>query len=245
VLSGPNKALLAAMGSLVDFVADPDDAPAALAAAQARGPRSPDELMQVLRILFRRHATPVMLAALTRHLGGGHDPLAARQAAAVVRLERTDPAPVVESIIDQEHRPAEALIYLRDAASWPAGATGALEAAGVETRVFPGERPATWAEIADVARSEWLTLWPTDGRARAAWLLDLMLGGETGRADAVGYSGGEPLRHVSSLELDSAAVRRAVARRLLAERTVGDDDVRLDGWERRGLTLLSVGPARS
>ncbi len=99
-----------------------------------------------------------------------------------------------------------------------------------------------WSSILEGLDSEWVALWPRRGNPDPGHLLDLVVGGEMSRADAVAYDAADGLRFVAGLDLRAGIVRRA----LLAGRSAsiprpmdadtGLRDTVADGWR-----VFSVG----
>jgi hypothetical protein len=244
VISGPNQALVAAAGQFVTLVQDPAVASERIASALEAGPTSSSQMRHLLRTLFQRHASPVMLSMITRKLGLPTDPLSRRSVTALVSLDGdADVESVVGSLTRQVHLPTRTVIRLAGGASWPDRAHDALEKAGVAVRVIPADHRLTPPVFEDDPRIEWLARWPDRGRAGPTYLLDLVIGGEMSRAEVIGHRAGEPFRFVSKLELDSTIVRRNALVDVGGWPTFVDPDQkdRID-WTRHGWRFLSVGP---
>jgi hypothetical protein len=242
VISGPDTALLAAMADAVTFAHTPEQVTDAYMALCNRGVPAEGELLRRLRVLFEHHATPVMLSRITRRLSSLPDPREGRSTAVILSESATGGlGSLVDGLLQQAHRPAEVIVVDGGARGWPEGAARALEAAGIDVRrVRADDRPVTWQAVAEAARSEWILRWPSARPVGQSFLMDLAIGAEMSRADAVGCEEGA-FRYAPSLPLDGALVRTSVARAVLGERALDGDRGRLGGWEQRGLRLLSVG----
>jgi hypothetical protein len=245
VVSGPNQALAAAFGKNITFADEPLATPRALAAARDAGPPTAAELWRLLRTLFERYASPVMLSRLTRQLPGVANPLAGRSVAVVIKLGRTsEHEAIVDSLIRQAHRPSEAILIRSDGGSWPDGAQESLESAGIEVRTIEAHDSATWRDVAEAVASPWLTRWPEGRPVGTYHLLDLVIGGEMSRGEGVAYQGGNELRHVPGIALDGGIVRREVLSAAGAPLLLCDDGAMVDST-RDGWRLLSIGAART
>ena len=177
IVSGPHLALAAAFGAYVRMVHEPADAAAAVGEALREQTRSADDTRVLLRALFERHATAVMLSVITRQFPSVPDPRATRSVTAVVGAGSLDRARLIESITHQAHRPAEALLTGDD--PWSAAERDALEAADIATRVLESNGAATsWSAVASIATAPWLTAWPLDRPVGPCYLLDLAAGEE-------------------------------------------------------------------
>lgn len=240
IVSGPNLALAAAFGAYVRFVHEPAEAAAAVREAISEEARSADETRALMRALFERHATPVMLTVITRQFPSVPDPRATRSVTAVVGAGSIDRARLIESLTHQAHRPAEALLTGPD--QWSAAERDALEAADIATRVLESNGTETsWSAIASIATAQWLTAWPVDRPVGPCYLLDLAGGAEMSQADVVGY-GPQPLGHADGVDLGAAIVRREFATTRLAGRPLGGGDAAFDALVADGRRPLSVGP---
>lgn len=243
VISGPDTALLAAVADAVTFTPSAEHVEAAYLALCDRGAPTELELLRLLRVLFEHHATPVTLSRITRRLWSLPDPTAGRSTSVVL----SDPASggldsLVDGLLEQSHRPAEVIVVDGGTSGWREGAAGALDAAGIDVRVIRADdRPVTWGAVSEAVRSEWLLRWPSARPGDRSFLMDLAIGAEMSRADAVGFEEGGAFRYVPSLPLDGTLVRTSVARAVLGQRHLTGDEGRLDGWQQRGLRMLSLG----
>ena len=239
IVSGPHLALAAAFGPFVRMVHEPWEAAAAVREALREPLRSADDTRALLRMLFERHATPVMLSVITREFPSVPDPRASRRVTAIVGAGSLDRARLIESLTHQTHRPAEVLIAGDD--EWPAAEREALEAADIATRVLDGNgTEISWSAAGSVATAPWLTAWPTDRPVGPCYLLDLAAGAEMSQADVVSY-GPQPLGYTDEVDLGGAIVRRAFAMTRLAGRPLRGGDPALDAWAADGRRPLSVG----
>ncbi|MBA2314533.1 MAG: hypothetical protein H0V87_04020 [Chloroflexi bacterium] len=247
VISGPNDALASAgLGSSVTMVEEVAAIGRLVRAAAVEGLPSDAGLRDMLRVLFQQHASPVMLARIIRALGGLSDPLAGRSVAAVAALgSESDPAAVIDSLLQQAHRPNE--VVLIGTPSITAVGARPLEEAGMAVQaVDEAALDRGWSSILEELDSEWVALWPRRGNPDPGHLLDLVVGGEMSRADAVAYDATDGLRFVPGLDLRAGIVRRT----LLAQRSAsipgptdadtGLPDTLADGWR-----VFSVGAERS
>ena len=249
VLSGPHAGLGGPLAEVVTVVTEPASAAPAVRAAVEAGPLGNAALWPVLRELFTRHATPVRLHHLTRALGLGSDPLDDRRVSVVATLDDSEgaalPGPAVqasalaEAVIAQAHRPVEVVVPCPgDGAT--AVALTEIEEAGIRVVTVRGDR--RWARLIEHASAPWVAPWlpsPTVDSWAENHLLDLIVGGEMSRADAVGYASKESMAFTTSLMFDAAIVRRtAVASYGVPSRAV--DVWPLEGWSRRGARLFAV-----
>ena len=242
LVSGPNRALAAEFGATLRIAYEPGSIGDAVREALRAGPRTAAEDRFLLRTLFERHASPVMLSMLSRRFPTVPDPRARRAVTAVVGGSPSDPASVIESLTHQAFRPAEVLVV--GDAHWTSAARDALEAADISTR-FVDENgfDLSWSAVGSIATSEWLTIWPTDRPAGSCHLLDLAVGAEISQADVVAYSE-QPSGYTDHVDLRDALVRRAFARTGLAGRPLRSEAEGggLAEWMAEGHRPLSVGP---
>jgi hypothetical protein len=175
-----------------------------IAAARAEEPLGEAEVVPVLREIFARHATPVMLARLARLAGLTDRVIAGRQVAVLARVQdaaeasalsarlrgqRMAPAEVV-LVVDGTGRAGSAELNCRAAAA----ALSDLGDAATTVRVIPGAQeaqdPAGWvAQAARAACAPWAAPWQPGGEYGETYLLDLACARECSQADAVGYGG--------------------------------------------------------
>jgi len=240
IVSGPHLALAAAFGAYVRMIHEPSEVAAAVREALGEQARSADDTRALLRALFERHATPVMLSHITREFPAVPDPRATRRVTAVVGSGSLDRARLIESLTHQAHRPAEVLLTGDD--PWSAVERDALEEADIATQLLEGNgAEISWSAAGSIATAQWLTLWPTDRPAGPSYLLDLAAGAEMSLADVVGY-GPQPLGHSDGVDLGTAIARREFAMTRLAGRPLRGADAALDAWPADGRRPLSVGP---
>jgi hypothetical protein len=203
-------------------------------------PRSADETRALLRTLFERHTTPVMLSLITREFPSVPDPRAASWVTAVVEAGSLDRTRIIESLTHQAHRPAEVFLIGED--QWPAAERDALEAADITTLVLDGNgAELSWSAAGSVATKQWLTAWPTDRPVGPSYLLDLAAGAEMSQADVVGY-GPEMLGHTERVDLGGAIGRREFAMTRLSGRPLHGGDGALEASVAESRRPFSVGP---
>lgn len=97
-----------------------------LAAAAAAGPRSVAEIKAVLHDLFETQATPVRLAELARQVGLPPRPVPGRRVAVLAGVrDAADAGILADSLLSQQLRPAEVVVWLDGAGQDGAGQDGA------------------------------------------------------------------------------------------------------------------------
>ena len=245
MVSGPHRALERLAESHVTVVDDPDGAARSVAAALDAGAPTSAEMRNLLRALFLGHASAVMLAQIVGRLGLSIDPLSGRSITTVVDLSAdSDIGQIVESTTNQIQRPTRTVIRLRDGATWSGEADALMTNAGidVEVQAADAQRP-DWSRLESDESTEWLALWPQDRSVAPTYLLDLLVGGEMSRSDAVGYGPDLGFRFVTRLGHQASIVRRAALDDAGGRRHPFADDMS-DGsdWQSHGWRFLSVGP---
>jgi hypothetical protein len=186
-----------------------------------------------------------MLSEIARRLALAIDPMSGRSVTVVVSLSAdTDIDPIVESITKQAQKPTRVVIYRNDGVTWPGAADTAIASAGIEVQVLAATANGPeWSRLESEETTEWLSLWPQARPVAPTFLLDLLVGGEISRADAVGYQSGDGFHVVPSLDLESAIVRRGAMRDAGGWREAFDaHPASQTEWDPHGGRFLSVGP---
>ena len=157
--------------------------------------------------------------------------------------------PIVASITRQVHRPKRVVIRPTDGVTWPSAADAAIASAGIEVQVLaPGVGGPDWSMLESEETTEWLSLWPQGRPVTPTFPLDLLVGGEMSRADAVGYQPGEGFHFVQSLDLglgDRPAGRSCADAGGWRQAFDVVSGTRLTDWDLHGGRFLSVGPRGS
>ena len=245
LMSGPNRAIERLAEAHVTVVGDPEDAGRGVAAALDAGAPTSAEMRTLLRALFLGHASAVMLARIVGQLGLSIDPLSGRSITTVVDLgPDSDIGRIVESTTNQIQRPTRTVIRLRDGATWPGEADSLMMNAGIDVEVQTvNSHRHDWSRLGSDASTEWLSLWPHGRSVAPTYLLDLLIGGEMSRSDAVGYGPDPGFRFVMRLGHEESIVRRAALHETGGRRYLLADDLwSLSDWEGHGWRFLSVGP---
>ena len=244
IVSGPNRALEGIAEAHVTVVRDRADATRGISAALDAGAPTSVQMRAMLRVLFLDHASAVMLSRITRRLGISVDPLSDRSITTVVDLSAdSDVGRIVSSTTDQIQGPTRTVVRLGDGATWSGTADAAMANVGIDVEVQTADAHRhDWSRLESDETTEWLSLWPQGRSVPSTYLLDLLVGGEMSRADAVGY-GSDPGFHFVPRLGQASIVRRDALRQAGAWRPpFVDDRSSLADWERHGWRLLSVGP---
>jgi len=235
LVSGANHDLAALSGlDHVVTVIEGLSPASAVHSAMAAGPIAGADLTATLRTLFLLHAVPARLRELVDLVGVRANVDVDRRIAVVALPGATiDASALVEAIASQEHRPSEVVVLRTQLPS--DRALDELTAMGVRA-VIRGD-DAGLHEMAWSVDAHWLAVW--DPAQSAAWtsthLLDLAIGAEATKADAVGIGARAGIEAVDSLEGASVLLRR--------ELVLTDAQSRLDlhRWSRSGRKLVAVG----
>ena len=245
IVSGPNRAIERLAEAHVTIVGDPDDAARGVAAALDAGAPTSAEMRTLLRALFVGHASAVMLAHIVGRLGLSIDPLSGRSITTVVDLSAdSDIGRIVESTTNQIQRPTRTVIRLWDGATWTGEADATMTNAGIDVEVQTADaHRADWSRLESDESTEWLSLWPQGRSVAPTYLLDLLIGGEMSRSDAVGYGPDPGFRFVTRLRHQASIVRRAALDDAGGRRGPFADDMSSESeWAGHGWRFLSVGP---
>jgi hypothetical protein len=258
IIAGPDRALvlealacgcrvvvvgdadLGELGKLVTVCPTPRDLQTIVATAVAEGAPANPELRTVLRTLWRRYATPLMLDRLSRELLLEPSHGSGRSVAVVAGpLASEEASTLVDDLARQEVPPLELLLIGPLAVEEPgrlAEAFGAAGASSIAVRRLTD--PATAAAAADAT---WLWPWVAESRPTSTTLVDLLLAAEMSRADVAGLvdgPGGFGVRPEPG---------RSLVRRSALQRTPGIDPFHLDevidrGWRTFGLEAIGERP---
>jgi hypothetical protein len=251
VVAASSGAFGGRLGMAVVPIGDAAACRAAVQAAVEAGPPSPGELRSLLREIFLRHSVAARLDRLARVLGLPVDPLAGRQVSAVACLRGdADAVAFSGALLAQAHRPVEAVV------ASPAGdgvdaSLRELADAGIRVvAIRPADSsdsldcgPARWAELTVRASAPWLALWTPERRWPANHLLDLLVGAEISRADAVGLAAGQELVFTASLTSEAALVGAEAARRYGLPGSTGPglgSAASFAGWARQGARMFAL-----
>jgi hypothetical protein len=248
VVAAPADAFGDRLGMAVAPVGDPAACRAVVEATVEAGPPSPDELRSLLREIFLRHSVAARLDRLARVLGLPVNPLDGRRVSAVACLRgEADAVAFSGAMLAQAHRPVEAVV------ASPAGdgvdaALRELDDAGIRVVAIRhtdslDRGPARWAELTVRASAPWLALWAPERRWSANHLLDLLVGAEISRADAVGLAAGQELVFTASLTLEAALVGAEAARRYGLPGSTGPglgSAGSFADWARRGARMFAL-----
>lgn len=235
LVSGANHDLAALSGlDHVVTVIEGLSPTSAVHSAMAAGPIAGADLTATLRTLFLQHAVPARLRELVDLVGVRADVDVDRRIAVVaVPGSPIDASALVEAIASQVHRPSEVVVLRTHLPS--DRALDELTAMGVRT-VMRGD-DAGLHEMAWSVDAHWLAMW--DPAQTSVWnpthLLDLAIGAEAAKADAVGIGARAGIEAVDSLEGASVLLRR--------ELVLADAQSRFDPhrWSRSGRKLVAVG----
>jgi len=240
LVSGTNHDL-AAVGGLAHALTltDGPGIEAAVRSAIEAGPVRGAQVMETLRTLFLHHAVPARLRELADLVGVLADVDVDRRIAVVVPPGTPiNAAALVESVASQTHRPTELAVLRNDLPS--DRALDELDAMGVKVTARGGA-DAGLHELAWAVDAHWLALWSPMAGDRpwsTSHLLDLAIGAEATKADAVGTGARDGIEAVDGF--DHAATGSVMLRRdlVLAD---AQHYVDLHRWSRSGRRLVAVG----
>jgi hypothetical protein len=172
------------------------------------------------------------LRELVDRVGASADVDVDRRAAVVVPPGTdVDAARLVDDVLSQEHRPVE-LAVLR--ADLPDRALDEVAESGVRVLCLDDDGAGVH-ELAWAVDAHWIAPW-TSGGWSPVHLLDLAIGAEATKADAVGLGGAPGLHAIDALDsLGRSLLRRDL---LLAD---AQDRIDLQRWSTSGRRLVGVG----